>query len=297
MSAAASLPVLVTGAAGMLGSQLILDAPGGRAVLGTDLVEAPGVAVAALDLADEGAVRRLFTEHGPFSGVLHAAAYTAVDRAEAEPALARRINVLASTVLASCCADADVPLVAVGTDFVFDGNQDVPYTESDRPNPLGAYGRTKLEGERAVFEAHPAGASVVRTQWLYGPRGRHFLRTIAAAARERGELRVVDDQVGSPTSTLELAPAVWDVLTLGGRGVYHAACTGSCSWFELTRALLDELGLGEVRLEACSTEDFPRPAARPPYSVLDSSRLSALRGRPLAPWREALKSYLAVEAL
>jgi dTDP-4-dehydrorhamnose reductase len=137
----------------------------------------------------------------------------------------------------------------------------------------------------------------VRTQWLYGPRGKHFPRTIVGYARERGRLKVVDDQIGAPTSTLELAPALWDVLTQRATGVFHAACEGSCSWYGFTRAILEECKLAYVALEPCNTADFPRPAHRPEYSVLDSSRLAALRGRRLAPWRDALRAYLAAEPL
>ncbi|HVS19851.1 MAG TPA: dTDP-4-dehydrorhamnose reductase [Planctomycetota bacterium] len=287
--------VLVTGAAGMLGSQLLRSAPPGVVAVGTDL--APGVEHPGVDLADRDTVEALLERAGPLAGVLHAAAYTAVDRAEAEPALAERVNATACEVLARAAAARDVALVVVGTDFVFDGLARTPYGTQAEPAPLSVYGRTKLAGERVALAAHPAGTAVVRTQWLYGPRGNHFPRTIVGLARERGSLRVVDDQVGSPTTTLELAPALWDVWRLGGRGVYHAACEGECSWHGLTAALLEELGLDDVRLEPCSTAEFPRPARRPTYSVLDSSRLAELRGRTLAPWRKALCDYLEEDPL
>lgn len=289
--------VLVTGAAGMLGSELLRRVPEGLTALGTDLAEAPGVEAPGVDLADAGAVGALLAEGGPFAGVIHGAAYTAVDRAEEEPERAERANVLACEVLARACGARGLRLVVVSTDFVFDGAGRRPYREEDPAHPLSVYGRTKLDGERAALQAHPGGTSVVRTQWLYGPRGRHFPRTIAAAARERGSLTVVDDQVGAPTSTLELAPALWDVLRSGEPGVYHAACEGSCTWHGLTAALLEELGLASVELRACTSDAFPRPAPRPAYSVLDSSKLARLRGRPLAHWRQALRAYLAVEPL
>ncbi len=281
----------------MLGSELLARVPAGIEALGTDLVAGPTVTLAGLDLADPKAVERAFEEHGPFEGVLHCAAYTAVDKAESEPEVARRVNVDASRVLAEACARAKAQLVAVSTDFVFDGASRVPYTESDTPHPLSVYGVTKLEGERAALDANPGRTAVVRTQWLYGPRGKHFPRTIVALAREKGSLRVVDDQVGAPTSTLELAPALWDVLALRGTGVFHAACEGACSWHGFTAAILEACGLRSVALAPCSSADFPRPARRPAYSVLDSSRLAALRGRPLAPWRAALAEYLRVEPL
>lgn len=293
--------MLVTGAAGMLGSQLLLDAPEGFEAVGTDLVPAQGggpeVVAPGVDLLDADAVGRLFAERGPFAGVIHAAAFTAVDRCEEEEALALRVNAEAVGVVARTCAAEAVPLVAVGTDFVFDGRASTPYAEDARPSPMSAYGRTKLAGERAAREAHPAGARIVRTQWLYGPRGSHFPGTILRVGRERGELRVVDDQVGSPTSTLELAPALWDALARGEAGVYHAACEGACSWFDFASAVLAGAGLSSVRIEPCTTAEFPRPAPRPAYSVLGCERLSRLRGRGLAPWREALAAFLAAEGL
>jgi len=281
----------------MLGSELCLRAPHGYEAVGTDLAAGALVRLAGLDLCDEAALERVFVEHGPFVGVLHCAAYTAVDKAESESALARRVNVDATRALARGCARHGAWLVAVSTDFVFDGAASVPYTERDAPAPLSVYGATKLDGERAALEENPGRTAIVRTQWLYGPRGKHFPRTIHALAREQGRLRVVNDQYGSPTTTLELAPALWDVLALRASGVFHAACEGSCSWHEFAVAIVCATGLAHVSVEPCRTQEFPRPARRPAYSVLDSARLAALRGRPLAPWREALASYLRAEPL
>ncbi len=281
----------------MLGSQLLIDAPVGFEAVGTDLVEgvpeAPAVEAVGVDLAEEDAVRELFRELGPFTGVVHAAAYTAVDRAEEEEELALRVNGTVCGVVARACAAEGIPLVAVGTDFVFDGEAREPYAEDAEPRPRSAYGRTKLVGEELAREAHPAGTRVVRTQWLYGPRGNHFPGTILRLARERGELSVVDDQVGAPTTTLELAPALWDVLARGEAGTYHAACEGSCSWYGFASAVLAHAGLDRVRIEPCTTERFPRPAPRPAYSVLACDRLTGLRGRALAPWERALAEFMA----
>jgi dTDP-4-dehydrorhamnose reductase len=281
----------------MLGSELLQRAPRGFEGVGTDLVEAASVRAAGVDLSDPASVERAWRDHGPFDGVIHCAAYTAVDKAEEQPDVARKVNVEASRVVAQACARRGARLVAVSTDFVFDGAGKRPYVESDATTPLSVYGKTKLEGELVTLAAHPTGAAIVRTQWLYGPRGKHFPRTIVAVAREKGRLKVVDDQVGSPTSTLELAPALWDVLASKATGVFHGACEGSCSWHGFTRAILDECKLGHVVLEPCRTADFPRPARRPAYSVLDSSKLAQLRGRRFAGWREALVHYLAVEPL
>jgi len=287
--------VLVTGAAGMLGSQVILAAPEDLTTIGTDLRAAPGVDAPGVDLADAEQVATLFLEHGPIAGVVHCAAYTAVDRAEEEVALAQRVNGDACGVLARQCALAGIPLVVVSTDFVFDGRARRPYRETDPVAPLSVYGRTKLDGEQQALGAH-AGTRIVRTQWLYGPRGRHFPHTMLQLARERDKLKVVADQVGSPTSSLELAPALWDVLLRGAPGVWHAACEGDCSWYDLAVATLASAGVTGVQVEPCTTEEFPRPAQRPAYSVLDCSKLAALRGRRLAPWREALQTYLGSEA-
>lgn len=288
--------VLVTGAAGMLGSELLRATPREIISVGTDLRADAPVGYPGVDLADERAVGELFAQAGPFSGVIHGAAFTAVDLAEEQEETARRANEDACRVLARACARERIPLVVVSTDFVFDGNATRPYKEDDPVRPLSAYGRTKLAGERAALSEHPTGTRIVRTQWLYGPRGKHFPGTILKLASERPELKVVHDQVGSPTSTLELAPALWDVLQKGSAGVYHAACDGQASWFELAVATLDLAGVRNVKVAPCTTAEFPRPAVRPRYSVLDCSRLTKLRGRPLAPWRKALETYLESEA-
>jgi len=261
--------VLVTGGAGMLGSQVLLAVPDDIEALGTDMREAPGVDVSGVDLTDAEQVAALFEQLAPIDGVIHTAAYTAVDRAEEEPELAAAINGDACGVLARAAAAAGIPMVLVSTDFVFDGEASKPYTEDAATNPRSVYGATKLDGESQALAAHPEGAKVVRTQWLYGPRGSHFPHTMQRLAKERDRLKVVSDQVGSPTSTLELAPALWDVLISGEPGVWHAACDGACSWFDLAVATIDASEIEGVEVEPCTTDEFPRPASRPAYSVLD----------------------------
>ncbi len=291
--------VLVTGAAGMLGSQLLLSAPEGVRAVGTDLVQAPPgqprVEKPGVDLAARAEVAALFDALAPLVGVIHCAAYTAVDRAEEDEARALHVNAEAPRVVAEACAQRGLPLVHLSTDFVFDGAKKTPYDVHDETRPLSAYGRTKLAGEQRVLAAHRA-AAIVRTQWLYGPRGKHFPGTILALADTKPELKVVDDQIGSPTSTLELAPALWAVLAARERGLFHAACEGSASWFDFARATL-ELCAKKTPIHPCSTAEFPRPARRPAYSVLDCSRLAKLRGRSLQPWRAALRDFLAHERL
>lgn len=288
--------ILITGAAGMLGSQVLLAVPDNVEVLGTDMREAHGVDYLGVDLTDADQVESLFREAAPLHGVIHCAAYTAVDKAEEEPKLAQAVNGNACGVLARAAAAAGIPLVLVSTDFVFDGGSEEPYRPDDPTSPMSVYGKTKLDGERQATEAHPDGARIVRTQWLYGPRGGHFPGTMLKLAAERDQLMVVSDQVGSPTSTLELAPALWDVLQLGEAGIYHAACEGEASWYDLAVATIEASGDSDTQIDPCTTDQFPRPAPRPKYSVLDCSKLADLRGKPLLPWKEALLTYLGFDS-
>jgi dTDP-4-dehydrorhamnose reductase len=293
--------VLITGAAGMLGSQLLLDAPGSCMAVGTDLGEAPEgnprVELTGIDLTDEACVEDLFGRER-FTGVIHAAAYTAVDKAEEDRHAARAVNARAPEVVGEAARAAGIPMVLVSTDFVFDGEKGAAYVESDPVAPLSVYGSSKLEGEERARIANPDGLTIVRTQWLYGPRGNHFPGTMLRLAETNKHLDVVDDQRGAPTSTLELSPALWDVLALGARdqdqGIYHAACEGDGTWFDFARACFELAGLDPARVSSCTTADFPRPATRPAESVLDCSRLTALRGAPMLTWKQALARFFSL---
>ncbi|QDV06701.1 dTDP-4-dehydrorhamnose reductase [Planctomycetes bacterium Poly30] len=280
----------------MLGSQVLMAVPDSIEALGTDMREAHGVDFIGVDLTDDDQVEALFREASPLHGVIHCAAYTAVDKAEEEPELAQAVNGDACGVLARAAAKAGIPIVVVSTDFVFDGKASEPYRPDDEPSPMSVYGRTKLSGEKQAIEAHPSGARIVRTQWLYGPRGGHFPGTMLKLAAERDHLMVVSDQTGSPTSTLELAPALWDVLLLGSAGIYHAACEGEASWYDLAVATIESSNNSDTQIDPCTTDEFPRPAPRPRYSVLDCSKLAELRGKTLSPWKEALLTYLGSDS-
>jgi dTDP-4-dehydrorhamnose reductase len=212
--------------------------------------------------------------------VLHAAAWTDVDGAEADPQEAAAVNVGGTSNARALGA----PLVYFSTDYVFDGRKSEPYVESDAPNPLSAYGRSKLHGEAAAGE----GAWIVRSSWLFGPTGKNFVRTVLALGRERDEVAVVDDQRGCPTYVGHLAAAAREVVELAP-GRWHLAAEGDCTWAELAEAIFEEAGLG-CRVRRITSEQLGRPAPRPAYSVLRSERPDAPR---LPHWREGLRACLA----
>ena len=217
---------------------------------------------------------------GPVDLVLHAAAWTDVDGAEAEPQDAAAVNVGGT----QHAAELGAPLVAFSTDYVFDGSKRTPYVESDPPNPQSAYGRTKLHAEAAAGDD----AWIVRTSWLFGPTSRNFLLTMLALGAERDEVSVVDDQRGSPTFVGHLAQAVRELVELP-RGVWHVAADGDCTWAEFAEAIFEEAGL-DCRVRRISTAELGRPAPRPAYSVLRSER----SGAPHLPhWRDGLRDCLA----
>ena len=213
--------------------------------------------------------------------VLHAAAWTDVDGAEADPQAAAAANVGGTRH----AAELGAPLVAFSTDYVFDGRKRSPYVESDAANPLSAYGRTKLHAEGAAGE----NAWIVRSAWLFAPTGHNFLRTMLRLGGEQDEVAVVDDQIGCPTYVGHLAAAVHELVDGGKRGVWHLAADGECSWFEFAGAIFEEAGI-ECRVTPIATADLGRPAPRPAYSVLRSERPGAPR---LPHWREGLRACLA----
>jgi dTDP-4-dehydrorhamnose reductase len=283
---------VVTGARGQLGACLVarLQASETHRLVG-------GFAREDLDVGDAAAVARVLRDARP-DVVVNAAAMTQVDRCESEPALAERANAIAPASLAEACRALDAQLVHVSTDYVFDGRGTRPYTETDPVAPRSAYGRTKLAGEQRVLAALP-GALVVRTAWVFGP-GSNFVRTIllAAARALRGDgpaLRVVDDQRGSPTYADDLAGALIGLVEADGAGIYHVANAGIATWWDLARAAIDEWGHPELPIARVSTQEFPRPAPRPAWSVLDTGRAERL-GVRMRPWREALRAYLHSDA-
>jgi dTDP-4-dehydrorhamnose reductase len=217
-----------------------------------------------------------------------------VDAAETEEAAANGVNADGPGVLAHACRPRGILLCHLSTDYVFDGTATEPIDEAAVPNPQGAYGRGKLAGEEAVRKAL-ASHQIVRTAWLYGQEGPNFVLTMLRLAQERGALRVVADQWGSPTWTGHLAPALVRLVERGVPGTYHLTNSGSTSWHGFAQAIVEEAGLS-VPVEAIQSSDFPTPAPRPAYSVLANRAWEGLGEAPLPPWRDALRAYLAQRA-
>jgi len=251
-----------------------------------------------VDFSVEGAVEALVREHKP-ALVLNAVAHTAVDRAEDEPALAHRINAEAVGELAQACQRLGAKLVHYSTDYVFDGRLRRPIREDDPTGPVSVYGRTKLAGEQAIADSG-CDHLVLRTAWVYGARGQNFLRTALKLARERDEIRIVNDQVGSPTPARWLAAATALALARNfqARGTWHVVADGECSWHEFAHAILgDALVAGVLerapKLVGITSSEFPTKAKRPAYSRLDSSRFARDFGLRLPDWRVGLREVIA----
>lgn len=286
--------VLVTGAHGQLGRELLAARVDGLRLVGVDR--------ASCDIADPAAVARTFAEHRP-ALVINAAAYTAVDRAESEPALAQAGNADGPRHLAQACETAGIPVFHVSTDYVFDGSKDSPWLVDDVVAPLGVYGASKLAGERHVRETCRQHL-VVRTSWVFGAHGNNFVRTMVRLAATRDALRVVADQRGGPTWTGDLAR---ELLALAHRhlrgealpwGTWHYAGQPATTWCEFARVIIAEahaagLLARTVPVDAISTADYPTPARRPANSVLDMARTCAVLHISQPDWRDGLRAVLA----
>lgn len=286
--AQSAIQVLITGAGGQVGRMLLDTVPDG--------FEAIACTHADLDIGAPDAVRELVGRVRP-GVIINAAAYTAVDKAESESAAAQRINVEGPGHLAAAARACGARLIHISTDFVFDGIASVPYHPDSPTNPLSVYGRTKRDGERAVLEALPEQATIVRTAWVYAATGANFVRTMLRIMREKGTVRVVADQVGTPTAARSLAETLWQIAAHPPiRGVHHWTDAGVASWYDFAVAIAEEgaaLGLipPEVTVAPITTSDYPTPARRPSYSVLDKRSLAAYGLSPIH-WRQRLRGVL-----
>lgn len=282
------MKVLVTGGTGQLGYELQQTVPSSVSLVLTDRQ--------TLDISNQNNVRSVIEQHQP-DVVINSAAYTAVDKAESEPELARLINADGAEYIAQACKALGARLIHISTDFVFDGQQPYPYLPSDKTNPLGVYGQTKWEGEQRVQNILDD-ALIVRTAWLYSSHGHNFVKTMLRLMAERDSLGVVADQVGTPTWTGTLAQAIWSAVERPNlKEIYHWSDAGVASWYDFAVAVQEEalaLGMLEnpIPLRPLRTADYPTPAKRPAYSVLDKTsswqdfELEGLH------WREGLRQML-----
>ena len=277
------MKVLVTGAAGLLG-KLVVEA-------GRDRHEMIGLRREELDVTDREAVRATLPHLKP-DAVLHCAAYTAVDRAEDEPDRAMVLNADGVEWVAAAAMECGAVVVYVSSDYVFDGEAEVPYREEDNTQPISSYGRSKLEGERRLARVYPDGHIIVRTAWLYGP-GKGFVDWAKDRLVREEELALIADQRGSLTYAGEVARGMLTLVEQRRRGVFHLVNRGDASWYEVGLALAEELAIESPRLRAIRSSDLPRPAPRPGYSVMSVGRFERVTGTRVTSWREALRRYLS----
>lgn len=282
------MKILVTGADGQLGSEVVARLrPTGHALVLPSIAE--------LDLLRPGDIAAVVAEHRP-DQIINCAAYTQVDRAESEADAAFTINRDAAGALAASAVATGARLLHVSTDFVFDGAQRVPYLETDTPNPLGVYGRSKLEGEQAVLAALPS-AVVLRTAWVFGVHGHNFVKTMIRAALAGRPLRVVDDQFGTPTWAADLAGVIVRLIDTDAGGLFHFTSRGRTSWHGFAVAILEEaarlgFALQTQTVEPIPTSGYPTPARRPASSMLDCGKIVSLLSLDPPDWRDSLKSML-----
>ena len=276
------MKVLVTGAKGQLGTDLMNE-------LAKRGVEGIGVDVQEMDITDAEACRRVIKNSGA-DAVIHCAAYTAVDAAEDNVDLCRRINGEGTRNVAQACKEADTKLMYISTDYVFDGQGTRPWEPDDERHPLNVYGQTKYEGELAVEELSDK-YFIVRIAWVFGVAGKNFIKTMLRLGKERGAVSVVDDQIGSPTYTYDLARLLVDMIQTDKYGRYHATNEGLCSWYEFAKEIFRQAGM-DVPVTPVSSDAFPAKATRPSNSRLNKDKLSENGFERLPAWQDALGRFL-----
>lgn len=283
---AESKNILITGANGQLGNEMrIVSQEQSTLVFHfTDVAE--------LDICDIDAVERWVTEHN-IHCIVNCAAYTNVNKAEEDVELCDKLNHLAPANLAAVAARHGIGLIHVSTDYVFNGKHHTPYREDDTPCPNSIYGSTKLAGEEAIMRLCPT-AVIIRTAWLYSTFGNNFVKTMLRLGSERSEMGVVFDQIGTPTYARDLARAILHILHEGiVSGIYHYSNEGVCSWYDFAKAIFDLGGISTCTLKPLHTEEYPTPAARPHFSVLDKSKIKRVYGVEVPYWVDSLRDCMA----
>jgi dTDP-4-dehydrorhamnose reductase len=274
--------ILVTGSNGQLGNELrnISSHYPGFNMIFTDLPE--------LDITERLACESFIRKHN-IDFLINCAAFTAVDKAESEPELAYKLNKEAPAMLAELAAKHNFILVHISTDYVFNGRHFEPYTEQDIPNAASVYGKSKLEGEQAIINS-AANVIIIRTSWLYSAYGHNFVKTVLRLAKENKQIRIVFDQIGSPTYALDLANTILEIIekqNIAGQGVYHYSNEGVCSWYDFARTII-ELSGSDCEVVPIRSEDYPTPAPRPAYSVMDKGKIKHDFKIHIPWWKESL---------
>ena len=296
------MKVFVTGVGGQLGHDVMNElASRGMAGIGSDIADvysgiADGTPVTEMpyvkmDITDGEQVKLVLEEAAP-DFVVHCAAWTAVDRAEEMPEACRKVNALGTENIAKYCGEHDIPMMYFSTDYVFDGSGTRPWQPDDERHPLGVYGETKAEGELAVLKYVPR-SFILRIAWVFGTNGNNFIKTLLRLAKTHDTLRVVNDQIGTPTYTLDLARLVVDMIGSSRYGIYHVTNEGEyISWFDFAKAIFEEAGIDSVQVLPVTSAEYGAAAKRPYNSRMDRSRLVREGFSPLPDWRDALRRYL-----
>lgn len=281
--------ILVIGSGGQLGKDMVIHLKKGNFnVIETDYP--------AIDISKIDSVSEVIRQAKP-DAVINCAAFTAVDDCETKQETAFAINGSGPQNIAKCCNDINAKCIHISTDYVFDGKNDIPYIESDATNPATIYGKSKLEGEKGVVK-ETDNYQIYRIAWLYGLYGNNFVRTILKHAPQKAAkneaFRVVNDQIGTPTSTVEVCRQIIKMLENDTSGIFHCTCEGLCSWYDFTCEIVNAYNLG-VRVESCTTSEYPRPAPRPAYSVLENQHLKALNLNIMKDWKQAFYDFHATD--
>lgn len=277
------MKVLVTGINGQLGHDVMGE-------LKKRGHEAVGVDIEEMDITDAECVKKVMTQTAP-EAVVHCSAYTAVDRAEEEVELCRQVNAEGTKNVAEVCAGLDCKLLYLSTDYIFSGEGERPWEPGDEPDPLNIYGLTKFEGEQEI-KSRMDKYFIVRISWVFGVNGNNFIKTMLRLGRENGAVRVVDDQIGSPTYTYDLAVLLVDMIETEKYGEYHASNEGTCSWYEFAKEIFAAAGMNEVEVTPVSSEEFPAKAKRPKNSRMSKEKLVKNGFNKLPSWQDAVKRYV-----
>ncbi len=279
------MKIIITGSRGMLGTDLVQMLSVKHEILGCDLHNC--------NILDYEQFEQLVSSYHP-DLIIHTAAYTNVDQAETDIEAALQLNKTGTKYVATAAKHHHARLIYISTDYIFDGTKTSPYTEEDSPCPLGVYGKSKLRGEQQVqriFGDH--GYLIVRSAWLYGKHGKNFVSAILQRARQQNILRVVNDQTGSPTYTKDLGRGIMTLLDRDISGIIHLTNDGYCTWYEFAKTILKLARMSHVTVQPISTEELDRPAPRPRFSVLDTSKFVSLTGQKVRHWKQGLQEYFS----